>query len=512
MQATRFSLKITVFHGRQTPEEALLIGYGAIIERLKLAVPMPFQLALISSKKRQYKNEQWQVFTSRHQPEDNLYKQLVFALKYEGVNLLVFKKLFEKLSQTEILSILKIEPTGIYSRKIWFLYEWLLSKKLRIADAESKIKYVALLDEDMQFAATGTSSSRHRIINNLPGTVNFCPLIFKTEKLNASIASNLSEQQKTFLKKVHKDMLQRASSFLLLKDSKASFTIEGENPPNARASRWGKAIGQAGGKPLSEEELNRLQQIVIENGRFIEMGFRKKGGFVGEHDRTTGEPIPEHISARWQDLELLINGLLKTNELLESDFDAVLAAAIIAFGFVFIHPFEDGNGRIHRYLIHHVLAKKKFAQQGIIFPVSASILDRIDDYRKVLESYSHPLLDFIDWKETRDHNVEVTNHTLDYYRYYDTTRQAEFLYDCVKDTIENIIPQEVEYLTRYDAFKKYLEEEFEMPDKMIALAVRFLEQNNGQLSKRAKEKEFSKLEEIEIKNMEEKYKDLFLTD
>lgn len=511
MNKKHFSRQITIFHGRQTPEEAVLVGYGAIIETLKLAVPMPSQLALISSKKRHYKNEQWQVFTSRHQPEDNLYKHLVFALKYEGINLLVFKKLFEKLSQKEILGMLEIESTGIYSRKIWFLYEWLRSIKLNIPDADSKIKYINLLDEDKQFAIKGTSSPRHRIINNLPGTVDFCPLIFKTEKLNASIAANLSEQQNKFLKKVHKDVLQRASSFLLLKDSKASFTIEGENPPNARAARWGKAIGQAGGKPLSEEELNRLQQIVIENGRFIEMGFRKKGGFVGEHDRTTGEPIPEHISARWQDIEQLINGLLKTNELLEQEFDAVLAAATVAFGFVFIHPFEDGNGRLHRYIIHHILAKKKFTQQGVIFPVSASILDKIDDYRRILESYSHPVLDFIKWKQTPDHNIEVLNKTMDLYRYYDATKQAEFLYACTEDTIKRVIPEEVNYLIQYDEFKKYMDNKFEMPDKLVATLVRFLEQNNGVLSKRAREKEFKMLTEKEGDKIEKTFKEIFIS-
>jgi len=36
--------------------------------------------------------------------------------------------------------------------------------------------------------------------------------------------------------------------------------------------------------------------------------------------------------------------------------DGVIAAAILAFGLVYVHPFVDGNGRIHRYLIHHVLA------------------------------------------------------------------------------------------------------------------------------------------------------------
>jgi Fic family protein len=506
-----FSLKVSVFHGRQAPEEATLVGYGAIIEAYELPVPFPRQLSLISSKKRQYVTKEWVVYTSRHLPEDNLYKQLIFALKYEGINLLVFKKLFEVLSDQEVEAFIKIEVLGQYSRRIWFLYEWLMGKKLSILDLD-RGNMVPLVDERIQFTIDGVRSSRHKIINNLPGTVNFCPLIFKTDKLSNNIAGNLAAQQNKFLKTVHKDILQRASSFLLLKDSKASFTIEGESPKSKRAARWGQAIGQAGTRDLTKEELLRLQQLVIENARFLEMGFRKKGGFVGEHDRTTGEPLPDHISARWQDIDLLLSGLLNTHELLlKSNLDAVVAASIIAFGFVFIHPFEDGNGRIHRYLIHHVLAKKQFAQQGIIFPVSASILDHIDDYRRTLESYSHPLLDFIEWKETRDHNVEVTNNTLDYYRYYDATQQAEFLYDSVKDTIENIIPNEVTYLGRYDAFKKYLEEEYEMPDNIVAQTVRFLEQNNGHLSKGAKEKEFSKLTENEIVDLEEKYKELFLT-
>ncbi|MBA7569175.1 hypothetical protein ES708_10913 [subsurface metagenome] len=194
----------------------------------------------------------------------------------------------------------------------------------------------------------------------------------------------------------------------------------------------------------------------------------------------------------------------------DSVFNAVLTAAIIAFGFVFIHPFVDGNGRIHRYIIHHILAKMNFAQQGVIFPVSASILDHIDDYRKVLESYSQPLLEFIEWKPTANNNVEVLNETIDYYRYFDATGQAEFLFDCVEDTIENIIPDEVNYLNKYDEMKRYLDNTFEMPDKMVALIVRFLEQNNGVLSKRAKSKEFEALKEDEIKDIENKYLEIFI--
>lgn len=510
MNNTHILRKIPVFHGRIPPEPGILVGYGAIIEAFGLPVPLPQTLALISSKNRQYEKDGWMVFTPKHQPEDTLYKHLVFALKYEGINLLVCKYLFTKISKEEVVSLLRIEPTGQYSRKIWFLYEWLMREPLDIPDLTIK-NFVPLIDEKGQYAIKGIRSSRHRIINNLPGTIDFCPLIYKTEKLEKYLSANLLEQKQAYLKTVHKDIVQRASAFLLLKDSQASFSIEGENPRGNRAVRWGKAIGQAGSNPLSKDELLRLQQIVIENTRFIKMGFRQEGGFVGEHDRTTGEPLPDHISARWQDVEQLIEGLIATHAILkDADFDAVLAAAIIAFGFVFIHPFEDGNGRIHRYLIHHSLAVMDFTRQGMIFPVSASILDQIDDYRRVLESYSRPLLDFIEWKPTPKNNVEVLNVTADYYRYFDATGQAEFLYECVKDTIDNVIPAEVQYLQNYDEMKGYLDDQFEMPDRMVALLVLFLEQNDGKLSKRARTREFDALTDEEVREIENRYHEVFI--
>lgn len=513
MNNKRFSLFINVFHGRAAPEESWLVGYGAIIEALQLEMPMPQKLTLISTKKRQYQTENWAVYTSRHKPDDTLYKHLVFALKYEGINLLFFKKLFDNLSESEVIEIIQLEPLGQYSRRIWFIYEWLMRGTLAVENLSTG-NFIPIIEDHLQFGIKdGPKSPRHRIINNLPGTVDFCPLIFRTEKLEGYIKANFAEEQSIYLNKVRKDILQRASSFLLLKDSKASFTIEGESPKSKRAARWGQAIGQAGMRNLSKEELLRLQQLVIENPRFMELGFRKKGGFVGEHDRITGEPIPDHISAKWQDIEILINGLLETEaHLVKSEMDPVLVATAISFGFVFIHPFEDGNGRIHRYLIHHILCKMNFSQQGIIFPVSAAILDRINDYRKVLESYSIPLLDIIQWDETKDHNVNVLNQTVDYYRYFDATKQAEFLYECVEDTIRHIIPEEVDFLTKYDEFKRFLEDEFEMPDKLISLLLNFLEQNNGILSKRARENEFKLLSDGEVITIQNEFVRIFNKD
>ncbi|MBO2012157.1 Fic family protein [Hymenobacter negativus] len=506
MLHTSFSRFVTVFHGRTAPEPGTLVGYGAVIEALQLPVPLPRDIALISTKRRQYHVAGWRVFTPRHAPLDTLWAHLVFALKYEGLDLLFFKKLFAQLPAQAIEEWVRRAPQSRYARTLWFLYEWLLEQRLALPDL-TRGNYVPVVNEQLQYAAvTGISIPRQRLRNNLPGVVSFCPLVHKTASLEQYLARDLAGRAQHVLRGLHADVLVRTSAFLLLKDSKASFTIEGEQPAPTRALRWGRAIGQAGQHALSREELLRLQQLVIESSRFVRLGYRTEGGFVGEHDRGTGDPIPDHISARWQDLDSLMNGLLAAAAYLETaGYPPVLTAAAVAFGFVFIHPFVDGNGRVHRYLIHHLLARQGFTPPGIIFPVSAAILEHLPTYRQVLERYSHAVLEFIPWQKTADHNVEVLADTSDYYRYFDATPQAEFLFDCVAYTLEKTIPQEVAYLQRYDALKAWLDEQFQMPDKLVAVLIRFLEQNQGVLSKRAREKEFALLTPEEADQIQRQY-------
>jgi hypothetical protein len=335
-------------------------------------------------------------------------------------------------------------------------------------------------------------------------------LIRRTETLEQFIGKTLSETAVRHIGQTHADLLARAAAFLLLKDSKASYTIEGESPPHSRVERWGRIIGDAGKRPLTLAELNYLQTQVIADHRFIELGLRTQGGFVGEHDRATGLPLPDHISAKPEDLARLLTGLLETHTLLKnSDFDAVLLASLIAFGFVFIHPFEDGNGRIHRYLLHHILAEKGFVPKGLVFPVSAVILERIEDYRKTLEHFSRPRLDLIEWRPTEKNNVEVLNETINLYRYFDATQQAEFFFACVEETVNTTLPEEVDYLEKYDHLNTFIKNYIDMPDNLVDLLIRFLSQNNGMLSKRARTHEFDKLTEQEVQAIEGKYAEIF---
>jgi hypothetical protein len=504
----RFSEPVTTFHSQRLPEQAKPVGYAALIDALGLKVPLPRALSAIGPRHKEYEREGWHIYTPRHAPAADLDGHLTFALKYEGLDLLVLKALFQAIGPQPIEAMVKATPTGIYARRSWFLYEWLLGKTLDLPSAEKGV-YAGVVDADLQWTAAGRTSTRHRIKNNLPGTPSFCPMIFRTAALRDFTKRDLPARARAVVADVPADVLARTAAFLLLKDSRSSFEIEGEHPPHERIQRWGKAIGEAGRQPIDLDELLRLQRIVIGDARFVPLGLRDEGGFVGERDRVSGMPLPDHISARHEDLPSLIDGLVAFDRNAAPHLDAVLAAAVLAFGFVYIHPFADGNGRLHRYLIHHVLAERRFNPPGMVFPVSAAILDRIDDYGRTLESYSARLLPLIKWEATDKGNVRVLNETADYYRFFDATPHAEFLYQCVARTIDTDLPAEAKYLEAYDTFRRGVTEIVDMPDGTLDLLFRFLRQNKGVMSKRGREKEFAKLTDEEIAKIEANYRGAF---
>lgn len=205
-----------------------------------------------------------------------------------------------------------------------------------------------------------------------------------------------------------------------------------------------------------------------------------------------------------------MGGLVEANDRMRDDgVDPVLKAAATAFGFVYVHPFQDGNGRVHRCLIHHVLAERKFTPPGMVFPVSSVMLDRIDDYRAALQAHSRPLMPFIEWRPTPERNVEVLNETADLYRYFDCTAEAEFLYACVRRTVEQDLPREIDYLSRHDEARRRIMDAVEMPDRVADDLVLFIRQNDGSLSKKRREGEFKNLRDEEVAMIEDIVNDAF---
>lgn len=497
-----FMNEVKIFQDELIPKGSSLVGYSHLIQKFSVQTYIRFPSCISAQHVMgsMVVSGQFNLFDKRYRADSDV-AHLIFALKHENFDLLSLKRIFEVFPEKDIEEYINSTPSGIYARKLCFLYEWLTEENLKVPDCP-KCRTVPLLDPLKYFVGAGVYLKRYRLRNNLLGTNLFCPIIRKTQKLEAFVNSGLKEKATSIIGKASNELVARAASFMLLTDSKASFAIEGERVPINRIERWGKTVLRAGKTPISVEELVRLQNLMIKDQRFTNIGVRKDGVFLGERDMD-GIPLPEFIGAKPDDLEVLLDALVDADSAMtKNKFDPILHAAAIAFGFIYIHPLEDGNGRLHRYLIHHVLAENKFSPLGVGFPISSSMLNSIDLYRDTLRNHFSHLMDFIDWDPTDKGNVRVLNDTRDLYCYFDCTEECEYLYECVRETIEKYLPEELKYLKSHDRAMTRINNILDIPDNLAKSLIIFIQQNNYVLSKKRQKNEFAELTVDEVQRIE----------
>jgi Fic family protein len=478
-------------------------GLLFIIEDLDLNVPLPAVRSKIVSGARRTvieNNIVYEYYPKSYAPQ-GLYGHIKFALRYEPVDLGVYRALFGKLGADWFEARIKTEPTGTYARRLWYLYESLTGRKLNLKDAPAT-KYVDLLDENLQYTGVVRKVSRQRVNDNLYGTSDYCPLIRRTEKLKRLREIDLKEKTAGLFKRTNPQLLARAVQFLYTKETKSSFAIEGERVSKQRGERFVSALRRSPDFDVnSKKDYIELQNLIVDP-RYQERDWRRVQNFVGQTMSDFREQV-YFVSPKPEDVARLMEdwvNFIKRAQVENSDVVGLAAAA--SFGFVFIHPFEDGNGRIHRFLIHHFLSHGEFTPEGVIFPVSAVMLRHRRRYDQVLETYSSGIMFFIEYTMNDSGSLTVKNDTGDLYRYWDATRFVEYLYECVIETIDTDLKEEIGFLEIFDRALEAVYEVVEMPDARASLLVKFIMQNNGRLSKRKRDK-FPELTRQEINKIEE---------
>ena len=176
-------------------------------------------------------------------------------------------------------------------------------------------------------------------------------------------------------------------------------------------------------------------------------------------------------------------------------------AAAMGFAFVFLHPFDDGNGRVHRYLLHAILARRGFVPRGLIFPVSAVMLKNRLAYDQALESFSSRLMGQVDYAMDDNGEVSVLSDTRDLYRAIDYTPVVGYFREVVAETIRTEWKAELDWLDAYDRMRGALRQIVDMPDKKADQFIRFVLQNGGRLSAR-KRGMFPELSDGEVSRLE----------
>jgi len=113
--------------------------------------------------------------------EDSPLNHFEFSLKYDDIQPDFFKSVLSAISVDEIVAYIESAPTGKYSRKIGFWYEFLMGQKLPVEDRQN-VSYVDLLDSKLYFTGKNIKNFRWRINDNLLGNNNFCPIIKNIEQ------------------------------------------------------------------------------------------------------------------------------------------------------------------------------------------------------------------------------------------------------------------------------------------------------------------------------------------
>ena len=455
-----------------------------------------------------------QVYGPKYAPaEDSIPEHIEFLLKYDDLSLDFLQAVFARTDEAELAAFLAKSPSGRYTRKIGFLYEWLTGRVLELG-FEPSGNYIDLLDVESYITGNTVRNSRWRINDNLLGVPAFCPMVRRSQAMEEMLATDLKGQIDELKDEYSPEIFNRATQYLYRKETKSSYEIESEKPSPDRMNRFIAILHQAGTQPaaevLAEANLTVLQNAIIDP-RYAQPGYRDFQNYIGQSNYRM-EEIYHYVCPPPDMVRTMMEGLVAVEQKTIGG-PAVVRAAMIAFGFVFIHPFLDGNGRIHRFLIHDMLTRDGLAEQGLIIPVSAHMVNNLKDYDAALEDFSKPLMQRIAFTAATNGEVTVTNpdEVAAYFRYPDLTLQSTYLAQTIQSTIRHDLSEELFFLERYDEFKTELQNLVDMPDRKLNEVIVFLHQNKGVFPNRRK-KHFPELTEDEFTAMEKIYSEIFAKD
>ncbi len=493
------------------------VGYAWLVQKYQLDVLPHWRWTFLADRKihREIVRDDVEIHVlplTRSRGETDL-DHLLFALREDGVSVAICRALFgsvdlEALGHS-IEAELRRKPTGAFARRAWFLFEELTGKRLAIPDLRQG-NYVPLLDPTVHVTGPVRKHRRQRIDVNLLGILDFAPALRFTEELRDLSSVVLREKIEGLVSGYDEDVVRRAVSYLYTRETMASFEIERERPASNRAERYIAMLKEAPQVPgLDEEILTRLQNAAVDP-RYAAKGWRQEQNYVGEFLDLAQWRV-HYICPKPEDLEELMGAFLQMTDLLagathpadSEELDAVWAATAISFAFVLLHPFEDGNGRLHRWLLHWVLSRFGVTPKGFVIPVSAVMLAQLRQYDEALESFSEPLMKLTSYDLNAYGNMVVHGGTIDLYRHPDLTPMAEGLWRWLNAAVDRELPKQLDFLVALDRTRREIQDIVDMPDRHIILFIKLCRSNDGQLSRRKRERHYAELTEEEIQEMEQ---------
>lgn len=437
-----------------------------------------------------------EVYPEPYRPSPTLPDNLTFAFRHEGIHLEFLARLYAiPAVRGELDAWVQREPTGAYARRACFFYEWLMPERLNAPDTV-RGNYVEALNPAEFVVGAVVNNARWRVRDNLPGNRDFCPVIRRVEAVQRAetydFASPLADLEADY----GIDLILRSAVWLTVKESRASFLIEREQDDEDRIRRFAAVMESECGRhadPFDAATLDVLQRGILGRSA-LRYGIRRSPVYVGHVARY--QPVVDYIAPAWERIDAMLGGLSRFLARTAGGAPIVRAAAA-SFGFVYVHPMADGNGRISRFLINDILRRDGAVPAPIILPVSATITHSTRDraaYDKVLERFSRPLMkhyaDRYEFGKTAvgEDGVEYNLHfhayddALPAWRYPDLTAHVIYLADVIDATLTQEMRTEARFLHSNDTARRAIKEFLEAPDTDLDAIIRSIRQNANSVS------------------------------
>ncbi len=412
---------------------------------------------------------------------------ILFALKHEGVNLQVLAQALKRVPAASMMEAIKASPSGSYIRIACFLWEHFNQQALEGLPTIAG-PAVPLFDPKHYVTAPPVRNAKWRVGFNGIGSMGFCVTVRRTAAIQALLAADILANAEAFLTSLGDAAVDRAMSWAYLHETESSFAIEREKPVAGKAEAFVELLRQAHlAEVLDEDYLVALQNSAISNPLDQAVAYRLqqnwlRGPLRGAAGITYVPPSPELA-------RVLMDELLSFANMTPGRVDPLVAASVISFAFVFIHPFMDGNGRLSRFLFHHTLCRSGRLGNGLLLPVSVAMKRNEAAYLKALQSFSVQARKHWDvlWIGDDDYALQFkSDETL--YRYWDATPCVEFGLQMAQQALERDLKEETAFLARFDRIYKAVDERFDVRRNDLTMLVLACLQNGGKVSSNRRKK------------------------
>lgn len=392
---------------------------------------------------------------------EDRFEHVLFALKHEGVNLQVLAHALRRIPAERLQQAVLDTPNGQYVRIAAHLWEAFNDAQLATRP-DITAGYAEVFDSARYLVGQSRRDPRWRVDFNGLGPLVYCPTIERTDAIQRGIDAGILERTTAFVDGLDPMLRDRALTWAYLHETEDSYAIEKEAPTEDKAQLFVQLLQQAhDGRPLDEAYLCELQSSTVTNPMLHADQFRHEQNWLRRPGRgasavTYVPPPPELVSPLMDEWMGLANSAPR-------HLDPIVAAAIISFGFVFLHPFMDGNGRLSRFLFHKALCDSGRLAQGLLLPVSVAMKRHEAEYLAALQSYSRPARDLVgvQWIGEGDYRFSFKSDDA-MFRYWDATPCVEFGFKMAELALEVELRHETEFLARYDQILRSVNEQVDL--------------------------------------------------